>query len=253
MTTSVSSLSERDRAEVLRSAAEAKRTNLEQTGLERYLSPPENTAYSLEYAFYLLGDVRGKTVLDVGCGSGENMVPLANRGANVIGIDISQELIELAVARFANVKLHAKVRVGSAYQTGLPDGCVDAIFCMSIIHHLDIEVVREEMRRVLAPNGRIIFKEPVRFSETYRRLRQLLPEHGDNSEYEHPLTRAELDTLTQGFRVEKMRYFRLPMVPLTERLLGRPSYGAWKASNRILRSLPFLQTFATVCVGRLAA
>jgi len=253
MTTSLSSLSERDRAEVLRSAAEAKRTNLEQVGVERYLDPPENTAFSLEYAFYLLGDVRGKTVLDIGCGSGENIVPLAIRGANVIGIDISPELVRLARKRLANVNLRAKVKVGSAYQTGLPDGSVEAVFCMSIIHHLHVEVVRDEMRRVLAPNGRIIFKEPVRFSETYRRLRQFLPVQGDNSEYEHPLTRAELEILTHDFRVDKMRYFRLPTVPLTERLLGRQSYRAWKASNQILRSLPFLRTFATVCVGRMAA
>ena len=44
----------------------------------------------------LFGDVRGKTVLDYGCGAGENTVLAASRGAKVIGVDISPELIELA-------------------------------------------------------------------------------------------------------------------------------------------------------------
>ena len=41
----------------------------------------------LNEAYDLLGDVRGKAVLDLGCGTGENLVPLARRGAHVTGID----------------------------------------------------------------------------------------------------------------------------------------------------------------------
>jgi len=89
-------LAERDRAEVLRSADEARKMvvpPVNRTQVERYLNPPSNTAYPLEYAFHLLGDVRGKTVLDFGCGTGENLVPLVERGARVIGMDISPELV----------------------------------------------------------------------------------------------------------------------------------------------------------------
>src|SRR5712671_1135801 len=59
---------------------------------DRYLHRSESSPFPPEYSFYLFGDVRGKTVLDLGCGSGE--IPLVRHGANVIGID-SPELVEL--------------------------------------------------------------------------------------------------------------------------------------------------------------
>src|SRR5579863_1150906 len=91
----LASLSERDRVEVERSAAEARRAVLVPAEVERYLDPPADCLYGLEYAFYLLGDIRGKTVLDLGCGNGEKLPPLIKRGAHVIGMDISPELVDL--------------------------------------------------------------------------------------------------------------------------------------------------------------
>src|ERR1039458_8254567 len=134
-------LSERDRAEVERSAEEARHITVEPPNrrqVERYLNPPSDTAFPLEYAFWLLGEVRGKTVLDFGCGSGENTVPLVERGARVIGIDISPELIALARQRLALAKLEATVQVGTAYDTGLPDSSVDVIFCIALVPHIGI-------------------------------------------------------------------------------------------------------------------
>ena len=62
-----SRLSERNQAEIERSASEAAKVvlePLERAQIDRYLDPPAGTPYGLEYAFHLLGDVRGKTVLD---------------------------------------------------------------------------------------------------------------------------------------------------------------------------------------------
>ena len=161
-----SRLSQCDQAEIERSATEASKVvlkPLERAQIDRYLDPPADTAYGLEYAFHLLGDVRGKTVLDLGCGTGENIVPLLERGARVIGIDISPDLIAIAQKRSSDANLEASVMVGSAYETGLPDESVDVIFCMALIHHLDIKLVRDEMLRVLRKGGAVILREPVRF------------------------------------------------------------------------------------------
>jgi SAM-dependent methyltransferase len=131
-------LSERDRAEVLRSAEEARKVVVEPIDLdelERYGDPPADTPYPLEYAFHLLGDIRGRTVLDFGCGTGENIVPLALRGAHVIGLDVSPDLVSLARQRLDGAGLSADLRVASAYATGLPDRSVDVIFSISLIHH----------------------------------------------------------------------------------------------------------------------
>ena len=186
-----SRLAERNQAEVERSASEASKVVLkpmERDQIDRYLNPPADTPYGLEYAFYLLGDVRGKTVLDLGCGTGENVVPLIERGARVIGMDISPDLIAIAQKRINDANLEASLSAGDAYETGLPGESVDAIFCMALIHHLDIKLVRDEMWRVLRKGGVIILREPIRFSKAYTWVRSLLPAPDDISEYEHPLT-----------------------------------------------------------------
>lgn len=249
-----SQLSERNQAEIARSASEASKVVLQAIGpaqIERYLNPPADTPYGLEYAFHLLGDVRGKTVLDLGCGKGENVVLLCKRGARVIGMDISPDLIAIAERRLKQAGLEAALSTGDAYATGLPDASVDAIFCIALIHHLDIKRVRDEMRRVLKPGGAIILNEPIRFSKAYGWVRGLLPAHEDISDYEHPLTREELATMMEGFTVEGTRYFRLPFVPLISRAIPAAGDAARRASNWMLRRAPVGGQFASVVVTRL--
>ncbi|MGD1081635.1 MAG: class I SAM-dependent methyltransferase [Candidatus Sulfotelmatobacter sp.] len=250
----MSQLSARDRAEVDRSAEEARQISVQlpkRDQVERYLNPPSDTAFPLEYAFSLLGDVRGKTVLDFGCGAGENLVPLVERGARVIGIDISPELTALARQRLAFARLKATIQVGSAYETGLPDASVDVIFCIALIHHLDIEQVRKEMRRILAKDGKIILHEPIRFSPLYARLRSLLPGRGNISDYEHPLTRAEFAAINEPFKADGTRYFRLPLVPLLSWMLGSQKQ-LWKIDRWCLQHLPATSRYATCVVTRLS-
>jgi SAM-dependent methyltransferase len=196
----------------------------------------------LEYAFHLLGDVRGKTVLDFGCGTGENIVPLVLRGAHVIGLDVSPELVGLARQRLDGAGLNADLRVASAYATGLPDESVDVIFSISLIHHLDIAQVTQEMLRILAKGGRAILKEPTRFSASYARLRNFLPAHGDISEYEHPLTRTEFANVCTPFKPEGVRYFRLPFVPLLLRINARASL--WRVDRWLIRHCPMVNRYA---------
>lgn len=247
-------LSEADRAEIERSAKQAAQITVappDRDQVERYLNPPPTTAFPLEYAFWLLGDIQGKTVLDIGCGSGENIIPLAQRGACVVALDISPQLIALARQRLVLADVQAAVRVASAYETGLPDASVDVIFCIGLVHHLDIERVRGEMRRVLAKDGKIILKEPICFSPSYARLRKFLPHRDDASEYEHPLTRDEFAAIQGSLRPNGTRYFRLPFVPLLSPIIGaRPlrNIDRW-----FLQRFPTASRYATSVVTKLEA
>jgi ubiquinone/menaquinone biosynthesis C-methylase UbiE len=247
-------LLERDLAEIERSAEQARKVVFspqELAHLDRYLNPSESSPFPLEYSFYLAGDVGGKTVLDLGCGSGECILPLVQRGAAVIALDISPELIELAAKRVEAAGIQATLKVGSAYETGLHDGSIDVIFCMSLIHHLDITKVRNEMLRVLAPSGYIILKEPIRFPGCYAAVCSLLPAHGDISDFEHPLTQGELATMMEPFTVEGLRYFRLPIVPMAVRWFPAANETAWKLSGWVLRNLPAAKAYATSVAMRL--
>ncbi|MGB2607329.1 MAG: class I SAM-dependent methyltransferase [Candidatus Sulfotelmatobacter sp.] len=249
----MSHLTEFELAEIERSAEEAAHISIglpSRDQVERYLNPPSDAAFPLEYAFWLLGNVRGKTVLDLGCGSGENIVPLVGRGARVIGIDISPELIALARQRLALAKLEATVQVGSAYETGLPDASVDVIFCVALVHHLDIQRVREEMQRFLAGDGKVVLMEPIRFSKSYARLRNLLPARGNISEYEHPLTRSEFAAISERFKADRTRYFRLPFVPLLSPIIG--GQRLFKMDRWCLRTFPAITRYATCVATKLS-
>jgi SAM-dependent methyltransferase len=244
---------EKELAEIKRSQSEAARagpavTDPEQ--IQRYLNPPSNTPYPLEYAFHLLGNVAGKTVVDLGCGSGENLVPLCYRGARVIGIDISPDLIDLARARLAEASRNASVSVASAYDTGLPTGTADVVFCVAILHHLELDRAKAEILRILKPGGLLIIREPIRFSPLLDRVRRLLPSQEDVSEYEHPLTKSELSGFILGFEVTADRCFRLPFLALIQRTTRKSGRGgAWNVLDAwVLRTFPRLAHFATVRV-----
>jgi len=235
----------RDQVEIERSAAEAAKTVLAPVEIERYLNPPSDTRYGLEYAFHLLGDVRGKTVLDFGCGSGENLIPLVKRGANVVGMDISPELIELARQRLGNYGLAANLQVRSAYETGLPKESVDVVFSVALLHHLELPRVRAEIRRIMRPDGLFIMREPIRFSRTVSYLRRLFPPpSADISDYEHPMTRNEVALMCQGFQVVAERNFRLLFVPLLARFnVARRQI--WSLDRWLLQNFPGLDRIAT--------
>lgn len=245
---------QREQNEIQRSAAEARKIVLQPIEINRYLNPPPSTPYCLEYAYNLVGDVRGKIVLDFGCGSGENVVTLARRGAHVVGIDISADLIDFAKRRAQQAEVIADLRVGSAYDTRLPDHSVDVIFCIALIHHLEISRAQQEMARVLREDGYIVLQEPIRFSQTYSRLRNLLPAHVDTSDYEHPLTPDEFGALTQGYFLRSnTRFFRLPFVPLFDRVFSRVPDPICRASNWLINTVPFARSYASVVVTKLRA
>jgi 2-polyprenyl-3-methyl-5-hydroxy-6-metoxy-1,4-benzoquinol methylase len=218
----------------------------------RYSAPPENTPFQLEYSYHLLGDVRGKTVLDYGCGAGENTLLLAFRGAHVTGIDISPELIEIAKRRLAINRLAAEFCVSTGYDTGLADASIDVVFCMATLHHLDLQLARREVLRVMKPGGMLIVREPVRDSRAYAFLRRLVPYSAhDSSKYERPLKKEEIDAFAQGLQCEAQRRFKLPFVPLAGMASRRLLVPAIRIDGWMLEKVPALAHLATVEVRKL--
>lgn len=238
-------------SELERGRSEASHTVLKAIDVSPYLSPHPDTPLPLRYAFYLLGDIHGKIVLDLGCGSGENIAPLLARGAKVIAVDLSDELVKLAVERIKLSKPPAwpQFLVGSAYDVPISGGSVDVVLCASLLHHLDIPRAMAEIRRVLRPLGIAVVKEPVRFSKFAAGLRRLLPAQRDTSDNEHPLTRAEIEQVKNGWVVSGERAFRLPFVPLFSREKAISSI--WALDHWLLRRFGALEHYSTSRVMKL--
>jgi SAM-dependent methyltransferase len=238
MTTS--QLQQWERAEIARSAVEASLTPqvMEPATLytrQRYRQPPSHTAYPLEYAFHLLGDIRGRRVLDLGCGSGENSLLLALNGARLAAIDISADLIQLAERRLAvNRAPEAGFAVASAHDLPFEDASFDAVIGIAILHHLDLSIVAREVFRVLKPGGRAVFKEPVRNSRALDLLRRLIPYRApDVSPYERPLTDDQIEAFSEGFERGRGRVFGLPFLRAAELIPGlRDRIDGWYRADR---------------------
>ena len=251
-------LNEWERAEVERSAFEAShadKSNLlaDEKDLIRYLNPSADTPYPLEYSFHLLGDVRGRTVLEYGCGDGINTLALARRGARVIALDISPDLIRIAQQRLAanGITSDVKFIVGSAHDMPIPADSVDVVFGIAILHHLELALASREVRRVLRKGGRAIFQEPVRNSRVVKMVRGLIPyRSADVSPFERPLTDRELEGFGEGYSSYRSKPFLLPSTSLIRLLpfFKRATRSSYRWDSAVLRRFPALGFYATVRV-----
>jgi SAM-dependent methyltransferase len=106
-----------------------------------------------------IGDLNGKTVLDAGCGEGYNTRLLARNGARMVGVDISQGMIELARQEEQREPLGIRYQVASFSDLSLLD---DAYFdvvvsFMALMDGPDFEGAVKEIFRVLRSGGELIF------------------------------------------------------------------------------------------------
>ncbi len=109
----------------------------------------------LEQIFTELGrDLRGKKIVDLGCGGGLISEPLARRGAAVIGIDMSRASI--AAARAHGAEIHSlEYRIGDVHNPEIPSQTIDAVMCADLLEHVsDWEMVLRKAFAMLKPGGR---------------------------------------------------------------------------------------------------
>jgi ubiquinone biosynthesis O-methyltransferase len=108
----------------------------------------------------LVGDVRGCRVLDVGCGDGEFAVELKKRGAIVVGIDASAEMIDAAKSRSKLQNADVDFQVAMAERLPFPAGQFDVVTAITILCFVDDAApVFQEIARVLRPGGRLVIGE----------------------------------------------------------------------------------------------
>lgn len=114
-----------------------------------------------------LGGIRGRSILEVGCGRGATLLELARRGATVTGLDYSEEALAVCrglesrnaiTGRALFVKADARV-------LPFPPESFDFVFSVGLIEHFpDPLPVLAEQRRVLRPNGYLLVQVPQKYS-----------------------------------------------------------------------------------------
>ena len=165
-----------------------------------------------------LGELRGRRVVEVGCGLGDLTLELAREGAQVTAIDLSPRSIGYVRRRAtcAGVADAIETHVAAAERLPLFDESFDLALGHRVARCVKPELGAPEIQRVLRPGGRALLSEPL----------------GDAA---HPWPPAdELERWTAGFSHHEVRCVSLPREP-------------WGPSGRVWRRLP------TVWLERLPA
>ena len=176
---------------------------------------------------------------------------LAKRGAKVIAFDISAELVALAAKRVeANGCRGVQFVLASAHTLPLKEESVDVVFGMAILHHLDLKLASQQVRRVLKKGGRAIFKEPLRNSKLIAWVRQFFPTPPDVSPFERPLTDQEIKRFGTPY-ISRARTFQLPassMAGLLPFWSGHAANFFAHVDRQLLRWFPSLDYYGAVKV-----
>jgi ubiquinone/menaquinone biosynthesis C-methylase UbiE len=111
-----------------------------------YLEVPATTS--------LLKNVKGKKVLDLGCGTGRHTIILKKRGAKVWGLDLSPKMLEIAKSEIKDVDF----KVGTVYNLPYRSNFFDIVVSGLVVGYFnDIDKAFKEIHRVLKNNGIFVF------------------------------------------------------------------------------------------------
>ncbi|HIN78174.1 MAG TPA: class I SAM-dependent methyltransferase [Gemmatimonadetes bacterium] len=168
----------------------------------------------------------GDRVIDVGCGWGTFSFALADRVAEVVGIDFSEKSVEICNHRLVkNPHQNLRFLCSDAGDTGLEGGTFDVAIAADIFEHLypdDSEKVALEMHRLLKPGGHFSIWTPHRghVLEVMKNRNILLKRDPSHVDYKSMASLKRL-LIDAGFQIERA-YFaesHIPGLRSAERLL----------------------------------
>ena len=138
---------------------------------------------------------RRPRILDVGCGTGANLLMLSKFG-DAEGVDVSEDALEFCRERGLD-----KVRLGAAEQLPYEDNTFDLVTAFDVVEHLDDDLAGlREMQRVLRPGGRVLL-----FVPTFMFLWGLQDDVSNHRRrYRLPQLRRVLEQA--GFEIERTTY-----------------------------------------------
>ncbi|MEA2170467.1 MAG: hypothetical protein QOF76_3767 [Solirubrobacteraceae bacterium] len=168
----------------------------------------QNAYYERPATLALAGAVRGRRILDAGCGAGPLFAELRDRGAVVTGIDASGGMLEVARRRLgADADLHV---ADLANPLPFPDGVFDDVIASLVLHYLeDWGPTLAELRRVLRPAGRLIASVDHPFA-----IHAIQRMAGERTNYFETYARTE--DWTMGDQTARMRFWNRPLHAMTD-------------------------------------
>ncbi len=172
-----------------------------------------------------LGDLKCRRALELGCGHGGEMAPLAKDGAKVVGIDFSPRRLKAA----RSIAPGASTMIADAERLPFKDGVFSLVYGNSILLHLDRAKAFAEIKRVLEPDGTAVFFEPLDRHPLLCVYRPLFTRRRDVARY---TSLEELERLSLGGETTVIPWYLTAALPVfIERVFG---------SSRLTRGLTLL-------------
>ncbi len=178
---------------------------------------PFNAYYERPATTSLIPDVNGKTVLDAGCAAGWYTKWLLDRGASVIAVDFSSNMIEMTKRRVGNKAKIIRADLNDPLDF-ISDESLDVIVSSLVLHYIkDWSLVMSEFYRVLKSNGILVFSvhHPFMDFTVFKRenyfLTELLDDYWNTNKgkvkvqfYRRPLSEIINPVINAGFIIDKI-------------------------------------------------
>jgi ubiquinone/menaquinone biosynthesis C-methylase UbiE len=224
----------------------------------------KSTAPENRFILARLGDVRGRTLLDLGCGAGENSVYFARRGARCVAADCSAGMVDAARRLAERHGVAIEGRVVNAMAIDFPDAAFDIVYAANLLHHVEPEQCLREIHRVLKPGGVACMWDPLRHNpviNVYRRMATAVRtadeqplDIGIVRYIEQLFSRVEWDTFWLATLWILLRFYVIERVdpnaePYWKKIIIeeprlRATYERLESVDRWLKRMPFLRRFA---------
>jgi ubiquinone/menaquinone biosynthesis C-methylase UbiE len=187
------------------------------------------------------------SVLDWGCGWGQVSSLLHERGVSVEAYDYreGEPVHEIQLDRFSGFRVQVS---GEPVALPYPDDSFESVLSCGVLEHVqDPDESLEEVRRILAPGGRLyVYKLPNRLSYLEAIAKRAgLYYHGalpDDRLYDVTETRRILTA--HGFRIDELRLANMLPLTLSHPFAARHAERIWRA-NRALARVPGINRLAT--------
>ncbi len=164
------------------------------------------TSPEMRYIVQRLGDIKGKHLLDVGCGLGEASVYFSLLGANVTSSDLSEGMLEATsrLAKFHGVNITQHLASAENMQLH-PDIKFDVIYAGNLLHHVNINETISRIKPYLSKNGVFVSWDPLAYNPVINIYRKIAKDV--RTPDEHPLKWSDIKLFRKHFSKVEIKYF----------------------------------------------
>jgi SAM-dependent methyltransferase len=151
-----------------------------QSGTENRALWPSETMLRIVFGGYLKEKIQlpnDARVLDIGCGTGNNLLPFLHKGMDCYGVEVTDQIAERTEGDLRELGFDATIRGGHNRQLPFEDGYFDLITSINVIHYeKDEDSIKDALKehaRVLKPGGALYLMTAGQDHEIYKRAQPM--------------------------------------------------------------------------------